>query len=451
MRTKLFLAFFAVISIALISNFIFENFMAKDFEEYVSSTKEDKLYWVLASVEGAYAGGRWDEKALHDAAHWGTMLGFDLKITDLSGHDIMTSKGVMDMLSSSMQRRMGGIVDIGSASGEYEPYPLYVEGQEIGTMFVRKLKRVGGISEKEALFRKRGKFFLAISFLIAGGGAVFLAIFFSLFLSQPLKRMKNAVESLAKGDFSVRIPTGNKQDEVGKLSDSFNFMADALEREEALRKHLTSNIAHELRTPLAIMKANVEAMIDGIVDDHGKGMENIQIEIEKLIRLVQGIEDITKAEASFFTGKDYSEINLRDFLSGNVSELNALAAGKGLEMKVVNDRQITVLTDRDKLEKIVQNVITNAIKNTESGGIQIDYGLEKQMFFIEVRDTGSGIPDDRIDMVFRRFYRGEDSKGIGLGLAIVKELADVMGGRIELKSSVGKGTIFRIWIPVKNI
>jgi hypothetical protein len=181
MRTKLFLAFFAVITIALISNLIFEHFMAKDFEEYVSSTKEDKLYWILASVEGAYSSGSWDENALNEAAHWGTMLGFDIKITDLAGQEIITSGTAMNMLSRSMHRRMEGIVDMGSASGEYEQYPLYVEGQEIGTMFVRQLKRVGAISEKEALFRRRGKFFLAISFLIAGGGAVFLAVFFKLY------------------------------------------------------------------------------------------------------------------------------------------------------------------------------------------------------------------------------------------------------------------------------
>jgi two-component system sensor histidine kinase BaeS len=110
------------------------------------------------------------------------------------------------------------------------------------------------------MFRQRGRAFLIISFAIAGGGALLLSVFFTLFLSRPLKRMKEAVVTMANRDFSVRLPV-TSHDEIGSLSESFNFMAEALEREEALRKHLTSNIAHELRTPLSIMKANVEAML----------------------------------------------------------------------------------------------------------------------------------------------------------------------------------------------
>jgi len=114
--------------------------------------------------------------------------------------------------------------------------------------------------------------------------------------------MRDAVDTMAHRDFSVRLPV-TAHDEMGSLSESFNFMAEALEREEALRKHLTSNIAHELRTPLSIMKANVEAILDGVIEDKDRGIKNIQAEVEKLISLVLGIEDITKAEASFFCQK----------------------------------------------------------------------------------------------------------------------------------------------------
>ena len=448
MRTKLFFAFLAVIVMALVSNLIFERFMSEDFEDYVSGAKEDKLYWILATIEGSYSDGRWDKATLHEAVHWATMLGFDLKILAEDGKELITSKGALSMLSPSMRRRMEGIVDLNSAKGNYEPYPLYVEGREIGTMYARQLGRVGSMNEKEEMFRKREKEFLIMSFAIAGGGAIFMAVIFSLFLSRPLKRMKKAVESFAKGDLSIRVGSG--KDELGKLGESFNFMAEALEREEALRKHLTSNIAHELRTPLAIMKANVEAMIDGVVENRMQGLENIRMEVEKLISLVEGIEDMTKAEASFFSGRNYIEVSLGKFLSNMAAKLLPLAAEKGLDLSIASDRPVRVLTDSDKLEKIVQNVLTNSIKNTAAGGISIEYGTDREMFFVEVRDTGAGIPEDKMDIVFKRFYRGEDSKGIGLGLAIVKELVDAMGGRIDLTSKVGRGTIFRIWLPMSG-
>ncbi len=449
MRTKLFLAFFLVIVIALVSNLIFENFMAKDFEAYVSGSREDRLYWVLASVEGSYSGGRWDPMELRESVHWALMLGFDVSITDKGGTEIIDSSSVVDTLSPSMKKRMEDIVDINSAKGPFESYPLYIGGRQIGVMRVRELRRRGSIAEKENIFMRRKRESLIISFVIAGGGAIFLAVFFSLFLSRPLKRLKIAVEALAKGDFGVRVKGASKQDEVGKLSQSFNFMAEALQREEALRQHLTSNIAHELRTPLAVMKANVEAMMDGVVENREEGLENIRLEVERLIKLVEGIEDITKAEASFFSGMDRVEIELREFLAGIAAKLMPLAVEKGLEMRIDSARPFMVVTDPDKFERIIQNIVTNAIKNTEKGGIFIAYGMEKLMFFVEVRDTGAGIPEDRQQMIFRRFYRGEDSKGIGLGLAIVRELVDVMGGRIELRSRAGVGSTFKVFLPAR--
>lgn len=147
-------------------------------------------------------------------------------------------------------------------------------------------------------------------------------MFFSLYLSRPIKKLRHAAERLAKGDFNIRtetadankhIPQASYKDEIKSLTDSFNYMAEALQKAEALRKQLSSNIAHELRTPLAIMKAQSEAMIDGLVEDKQAGLRNIKDEIEKLIRLVEGIEDLTKAEASFFTGSEYLALNLKEF------------------------------------------------------------------------------------------------------------------------------------------
>lgn len=447
MRTKLFISFMAVIIVALISNLIFRNMIAGDFEDYVQGSKQDRLYWVLASVEGSYADGSWNHAVLHDALHWGMMLGFDLRVEDKTGKQVITSADIIAMLSGPMKRRMEGIVDLGSARGEYEPYPLFLEGKEIGTLYARELGRYGSIREKETVFTERGKDFLVMSFVIAGGSAVFLAVIFTLFLSQPLKRMKHAVESMAQGDFSVRIPSGSG-DEVGKLAGSFNFMAEALQREEALRKHLTSNIAHELRTPLAIMKAHVEAMIDGVVEPRARELETIRMEVERLIRLVEGIEDLTKAEASFFAKSEQLRIDLAEFLNHLASKNLPLASGKGLGIAVTDSGALTVLTEPEKLERIVQNILSNAIKYTVSGDIRIGYGSDRSSFYIRIQDTGIGIPAEEQQLVFKRFFKSEDSQGIGLGLAIVKELIETMGGRIELESAPGKGSVFTIWLPL---
>jgi two-component system sensor histidine kinase BaeS len=446
MRNKLFFAFLAVIMTALISNLLYQYFITRDFEDYVSGTKEDKLYWILASVEGSYGDGLWDQKSLHDSIHWAIMLGFDVKVMDSANKELIGSDMVINMLSPSMKRRMKNINDVRTATSDFESYPLYLEGSEIGTMLVREIHKPLSINRKEMIFKKRGKTFLVVSFAIAGGGAVLLSIFFTLFFSKPLKKMRYAVESMADRDFSVRLPV-TSHDEIGKLSESFNFMAEALEREETIRKHLTSNIAHELRTPLSVMKANVEAMLDGVIDNPDRGMKNIAAEVDKLILLVQGIEDITKAEASFFAKKEHVTLGLQDFISTITQKMGPLAAAKGLALKLIRSEDITVHVDADKLERIMQNILSNAIKNTRKGSITIDCGSEDGMFFISVKDTGTGIEKDKLELIFSRFYHGTDSSGLGLGLAIVKELTTVMGGRIEVESSVGEGSVFTIWLP----
>ncbi len=446
MRNRLFLAFLAVILLALVSHLIYQKLVRRDFDEYVRGTSEDKLYWVMASVEGSYRDGGWDHMVLHEAVHWAIMLGFDVRVRNMQGQDVINSAMVLDMVSPSMKRRMMSIVDLDSARGEYEKYPLYEGGREIGSLLARKLSRPE-VDRKEQTFRQRGSHFLAVSFMIAGGSALLLAVFFTVFFSQPLRRLQAAVVAMAKGDLSVRVrETGH--DEIGRLGESFNFMAEALQREDDVRKHLTSNVAHELRTPLAVMKANIEAMIDGIVTDQSQGLENIRLEVEKLIRLVEGIEDITKAEASFFTKRESGEIDLADFLGRIASVMRPLAENKGLRLDVAGHQPLQVVTDAEKLERIVQNILSNAIKYTEQGGISISCGSEQSRFYVDIADTGIGIPEDRRELIFRRFYRGEDSNGIGLGLAIVRELLTVMGGSIEIKEREGGGTVFRIWLPL---
>ena len=449
MRNKLFLAFLAVVLTALISNLLYEYFITRDFEDYVSGTREDKLYWLLASVEGSYSGGSWDLRSLHDTIHWAIMLGFDVKVLDASEKEVINSEMLISMLSPAMKRRMKNIDEIKTLTGNFESYPLYVAGSEIGTMLVRQIEQRDSVSRKEIMFRKRGRSFLMMSFAIAGGGALLLSVFFTLFLSRPLKNMRDAVVTMANRDFSVRLPV-TSHDEIGSLSESFNFMAAALEKEESIRKHLTSNIAHELRTPLSIMKANVEAMLDGVLPDNVTGIANIGMEVEKLISLVQGIEDITKAEASFFMKKDYVTLDLRDFISTIVGKMAPLASAKGLQIQVSESDAFKVHTDADKLELIVQNIISNAIKNTRKGGISIDCGAAADMFFVRIKDTGAGIEKDKLDFIFRRFYHGPDSSGLGLGLAIVKELLDVMGGHIDVESSAAQGAVFTIWLPAKQ-
>lgn len=462
MRTKLFFAFLLVILLVMTSSLIFEWLIMKDFDGYIKGVQEDHRYWVMASVEGSYEGGRWDTKALSEAVHWGMMLGLDLRVEDKDGRELMNSMAVMNSLSPAMKHRMETLIHTHSADSTFEKYPLYSRDKRIGELSLRVLSRGGPVREREAAFKQRGKNFLIIFFLIAGTGAVVMAVFLSLYLSKPLKRLRTAAEKLAEGDFSVRLEgkeaggregllSGSYKDEIKSLSAGFNYMAEALQKAEDLRKHLMSNIAHEFRTPLAVMKAHAEAMIDGVIEDKPAGLENIKNEVEKLTRLVEGIEDLTKAEAGFFNEGEYGVINLREFLKGIEHSMGPVFHEKGLSFCVIDRGDVEVPADAEKLERIINNLVSNSLKYTDKGSLRIDYGAENRGFFIEVRDTGRGIPEDELPKIFTRFYRGRDASdtGAGIGLAIVKELVDIMKGRIGVHSMAGEGTAFRVWLPVK--
>jgi signal transduction histidine kinase len=449
MRSKLFLAFFVVILTALVSNLIFEHLIIRDFGEYVMSAQEDQVYVILATVEGSYTEDGWQRDVLGDALLWAVMLGFETEVRDPEGATVLSAGDLIESLSPAMKRRMEAMVHINSPLGDFDAYPLYVGGEEVGSLLVRPLSREGLQKKKAAVFKQRGRTFLLISFVIAGGGALFLSFVFSSFLTGPIKRLTRAAEAVAAGDLEVRVKAGSR-DEIGKLTETFNHMVEALQREETLRRHLTSNIAHELRTPLAVMRARIEAAIDGVVDYQGDELKTLLAEVNRLTHLVEGIEDVTKAEASFFAPAEHERVSLRGLLEGITDGIRPMFSEKGLSLEVPQKGDVEVVVDAGKLERVVTNILTNALANTEKGGVRVDYGRDKREFHIEIRDSGKGIPEEEIPKIFQRFYRGRDSRGLGLGLAIAKELLAVMQGSIDIKSAPGEGTTVRLTLPVRE-
>lgn len=449
MRTKLFLAFMVIILAALLSTIVFETMIIKDFENYASGVKEDQIYWILASLEGSYRQGIWDHQTLHETIHWSLMMGLDIRIIDTAGRDVLPLGHVEESLSPGMKRRMEELFQIHTCVNcRYAEFPIISGGARIGTLMVRSFEKKA-LAEKEAIFKERVRQFLYLYLFIAGIGSLLIGLMLTRYLSKPIMNLKKASEKIAEGDFSARV-SNLSSDEVGNLAKTFNKMAESLQKEEDLRKRLMSNIAHELRTPLTIMKTHAEAMADGIVTDTKKGLDNITGEIDRLITLVKGIEDITAAEASFFSKGETTEIDLKELVAGLRDDLLPSFQNRGLYLAIESESSLIVTTDIEKLERVLRNILSNALKFTEKGGISMVYGSEGDKYFIEIADTGRGIPENEIRRIFTRFYRSENAgtEGLGLGLAIAKELVGVMGGEITSKSKVGEGTTFRVTLPV---
>ncbi|MBF0473875.1 MAG: HAMP domain-containing histidine kinase, partial [Nitrospirae bacterium] len=435
--------------IALISNFIYKELLTRDFENYINERQKERVFCLKTSLEGCYKKGAWDNDMLFETIHWGIMLGFDMQVTDTSGHRLLGVDDVLSNLDPKMLNSMKKVVEIDKPEGDYDKYPILVNGKEFGFMAIRPFRNYGFRKARAWVFRKRGQEFIIISIAIAGGGSLALAFLFSRLLTNPLRNLREAASKIANRDFDVILPI-HGDEEIASLSGSFNYMAEALRREDSLRKNMMTDIAHELRNPLTIMKVNIEAMIDKVISDPSIGLENLHIETEKLINLVKGIEDLTKVEAGFFKKCNYSNVLLIDYFMSIFDEFRLIAEQKGLELRINGEKDAVAAVDIEKLSIITGNLLSNAIKYTVSGSILLDYMVNEDYFIFSVSDTGIGIGEGEKEMVFRRFYRGKTSGGMGIGLAIVKEMVNIMGGEITVQSVIGNGSIFRVSLPLKN-
>jgi signal transduction histidine kinase len=449
MKNRLFLSFIIIIIIALISNFIYKELLTRDFENYIHERQIEREFCLKTALESCYRRGVWDNDMLLETVHWGVMLGFDMRVI-VSGRCLASVSDVLKMLDPRMLKKMKELVELDESEGVYDKYPILVDGKEVGYMEIRPFRNYGFTKAREWVFRKRGQEFIIISIAIAGGGSLALAFLFSRLLTHPLRNLREAASKIANRDFNVVIPIGG-DDEIASLSGSFNYMAEALMREDSLRKNMMIDIAHELRNPLTIMKVNIEAIIDNVISDTSIGLDNVHIETEKLINLVKGIEDLTKVEAGFFKKCNYSNAILKEYFIGIMDEFRLIAEQKGLELRINGDDDIEIAVDNEKLSIITGNLLSNAIKFTDTGYISLDYEVNDNLFTFSVADTGIGIDEREREMVFRRFYRGKTSGGMGIGLAIVKEMAGIMGGDISVESKIGSGSIFKVSLPIKII
>ncbi|MBF0556025.1 MAG: HAMP domain-containing histidine kinase [Nitrospirae bacterium] len=447
MRNKVFLAFAAVIITALVSGYIFKWLMFADFTDYVGTMQKQNIYWVVASLEESYKDGSWDDKVMFEAVHWATMLGFDVQVLDTAGGVIMDSGRVYEMLPHAMKHRMMDMLEHNKATGQYLLYPLTADGVQFGTVKIRPAQ--GYVAIKEELFKKHGAYFMAVSLAVAGGGSVLLAFLFTRLLINPIRRLKDASDKIAQGDLHARCEIGSN-DEIGALASSFNQMAAALEREDLLRKHMMANITHELRTPLTIMKANVEAVIDGVAGSPAEALINVNQGIDRLTGLVKGIEDLVKAEEDVMKNLNYEVVDMCELVSSLTAQFIAPAAQKGLFITIEIADTLDVTTDREKLSTILINLISNAVKFTTAGGVIVSGVQDSEGYTISVHDTGCGIAAVEQELIFGRLYKKGAASGMGIGLSIVKELTAALNGTITVESERAKGSTFTVRFPAAS-
>jgi two-component system sensor histidine kinase BaeS len=441
---KFFLLLIAVSLIALSSALLLRELMITDFRKYLEGEMEDRVYWVTASLESTYEkySGWHKEKVVEDTV-WALMLGFHIKLYDTDRRRVIDTETAVNRLSPLIKKRVTAISEHrnSESSGRYIPYSLFLDGKEIGQLEVSFLH-----PGKERVYIRRSNMMLFLSLLLLGGSAIILSLIFSRKLTKPVKGLTEGVTAISEGNLKKRV-TIQGEDEIGRLSHAFNRMAQTLETQESLRKKLTSNIAHELRTPLTIIRGELEGMMDGFIPKDEKHLESLYAEIRRLMNILEGIDDLAKAEASSLALRK-QPVELMTFLNNIVGRFQTTFHQKRVALELHCEDGLVINADPDRLSQIIINLLSNALKATEKGGHVLIKAVRKDAdLAIEVSDTGCGIEQKDLPFIFERFYKGKDGD-LGLGLTIVRELVDAHGGRIGARSEYGKGTSFTVFLPV---
>lgn len=318
--------------------------------------------------------------------------------------------------------------------------PIIVDDQQVGTLIMAPADHQAG-SNPSATFLASVKQSILISVLVAGGISFILVLIFSLQITAPVRQLQKAAAAIAKGNLNQRVLT-RSNDELGDLAYTFNHMADSLVAAETQRRQLLADIAHELRTPMAVIQANAEAMQDGVLPVGIEQVNIIHAETLLLGRLIEDLRLISISEA----GKlrlERTETDLADLLQQATERIRPQCQQKGLALQVVVPGKLPhVSVDGDRISQVVINLIGNALRYTPPGGtITIRAEPSEEGVNTSITDTGTGIAAEDLPRIFDRFYRVDKSRnrgsgGSGLGLAIVKQLVEAHGGSVSASSPV---------------
>ncbi|MCB9460580.1 MAG: HAMP domain-containing protein [Anaerolineaceae bacterium] len=328
--------------------------------------------------------------------------------------------------------------------------PLVVDNETVG--YALSAAPPAGLSPQEQEYLGNTNRALVAGIIGASSVAVLVGLLLSRQFLYPLIELTEAITAMKSGDLQqqVRVTTN---DELGQLAETFNQMSSELHRASQLRKQMTADIAHDLRTPLHVMSGYIEAMRDGALPPTPERFDAMNNEANLLKRLVEDLRTLSLADSNALK-LNYQSVNVGDLLQQVKGTFAPLAEQEGITLQSdVQSDLPEVQIDRERMVQVLTNLLSNALRYTSADGtITLFASKAPQGVELAIQDTGSGIPADQLENIFERFYRVDESRNessgeSGLGLAIVKSIVEAHDGTVRASSKVGEGTTFTILLP----
>lgn len=352
---------------------------------------------------------------------------------------------------------MDGMVHVGSTGElEYAVVPVVRSGQVVELVYaVRPAPGEGVWARVGETFRFLTDFWW--QFLLAGALAAGIALVVARWLArgmtQPLRDMAAAAHGMETGDYSRRIHTRSR-DEVGQLATAFNRMSAELQNLEQSRRDLVANVSHELKTPIAAIRAHLENLLDGVEKPDPKTLQVMLTQTERLGRLVEQLLELSRLESGELPLLR-EETPLAPLVTQVLSEIEVARSDRGVvvESELPIDLP-SVDADRERVHQVLFNLVDNAVRFTPSGGaVTVSAQALNGSVEVRVADTGAGIPREHLPRLFERFYRADPARsredgGTGIGLAIARSVVEAHGGHIRAESTFGEGSVFTFDLPV---
>lgn len=406
----------------------------REFEGYLKKKETSRTEAILSMLKERYLeGSQWQTAHLQDLC---VVMGACLQLKNQEGKPILLCNHPAHKKALE--------------EGSISPHPIRVNGSTVGTAYIIPSDPLGFWDEDAVKLKSA----INGSIFLAGGGAVVVAVALSFFISSlflsPMNRIAEAARKMGEGNLQATVDFSSN-DEAGVVARAFNEMAERIALQESLRRKLTQDLAHEIRTPLTNLQIHLEAFSDGVLTPTPDQLSSLHDEVIRLSKLVCNLEQLSWAESQRIR-LEKKPLFLRDVVTKALAGVKPLFQEKGLTWILKDDGTEggtqRIPGDEGVLVRLFHNLLHNAGKFSSPGGIvTIRITRHNHGVMATIQDQGPGIEPAHLSHIFERFYTQNPAAGSGIGLSIAKELAESHGGTISVESSLSHGSTFSVFLP----